>query len=801
MFLIFTDGFLKDILVLLLATVLIGSAISGALATAADAYFGDALNGLMGYSGEYDLILHVQKELKDAAAAELQKYLDARFSGGSFKEGPTIAGKSNFFISLPEKAKTRVVMEKLGAYFQDIPGNSGHTIILEPRITLRGAEGEVGDFLIREVEKLPGVEFAFRRGSSVDVVLKSADLTGRVMGQIKDFLAEYRLVEIRLPLDGEGDRPIAADMKTAFRNKDIVMSFWDSGGNDELSSFVKTLGQMRRFLAHYGTKVYIKPVAGYDLDLGERIYLQGNQGIVVELMEYRDGEYEGLVIRGDVDEVVSPVKAHKLEPGGGSGEVVGTARMANPREQLTYSLGESIRLLEELNTMVQGARDATHTMEEVMARYDENIAQLEETREALKMANKEVVSAISGISQVDLKGMSGLLWSASKGIQAILDDLDKIWGLEGQGVPDAVATKLEELLRENSHDPNSPYYQRLLLLKKNIQTLGKSKDGGSIYQVVAPIHGPLLELKINLESLALQLGGLTSLTAEGLKTKAALDSLIMVTDGIMLQMKTLDVEGVRQGLERVSGELESLASIDVSAIISEMERVRGSLPQISDEEITTSIKLLDSYMDGQVISGERMLILTHGSMTKKDAESALKSTMPGGFRWSVLVREPAVVEPDIRSSIHSVLGQVRSLVAALIGITFTVFALSVDHCQLMVVMNQVGSRSSTKGRIKIFVYGGAVGAYLLTSIFFLTGARIPLLDIGHVLVLGLFIGIISAALAERLSPVDAEEVMAGEALGLSYYDILKEIVIPAGRPGILYYLNKGRLVFKIRGGE
>jgi ABC-type arginine transport system permease subunit len=51
------------------------------------------------------------------------------------------------------------------------------------------------------------------------------------------------------------------------------------------------------------------------------------------------------------------------------------------------------------------------------------------------------------------------------------------------------------------------------------------------------------------------------------------------------------------------------------------------------------------------------------------------------------------------------------------------------------------------------------------------------------------------ALARRISPVDAEEWVAGVALGLNPAQVMREIVVPANRPGLLLFLNRARQVF------
>ncbi|HBG15827.1 MAG TPA: amino acid ABC transporter permease, partial [Firmicutes bacterium] len=40
------------------------------------------------------------------------------------------------------------------------------------------------------------------------------------------------------------------------------------------------------------------------------------------------------------------------------------------------------------------------------------------------------------------------------------------------------------------------------------------------------------------------------------------------------------------------------------------------------------------------------------------------------------------------------------------------------------------------------------------------------------------------------------EVVAGYALGFSFTTVMREIIIPAGRPGIMQMLNRRKMVMK-----
>jgi len=58
------------------------------------------------------------------------------------------------------------------------------------------------------------------------------------------------------------------------------------------------------------------------------------------------------------------------------------------------------------------------------------------------------------------------------------------------------------------------------------------------------------------------------------------------------------------------------------------------------------------------------------------------------------------------------------------------------------------------------------------------------------------LGLVTALLADRLSPVRVEEIVAGQSLGLTNGQIMREIVVPAGRPGLLSLVNRWRREFR-----
>ena len=53
-----------------------------------------------------------------------------------------------------------------------------------------------------------------------------------------------------------------------------------------------------------------------------------------------------------------------------------------------------------------------------------------------------------------------------------------------------------------------------------------------------------------------------------------------------------------------------------------------------------------------------------------------------------------------------------------------------------------------------------------------------------------------SSLAIKINPISKDEVFAGLSLGFPFKTIMREIVIPAGRPGMLQILNRWKMVMK-----
>lgn len=79
---IFKNSIERDIVALLVVSIIIGSLVASSVSMAANSYFSKTLASLVGDYGEYDLVIQVREEMKDDTAAEVNKIVNDVFPGG-----------------------------------------------------------------------------------------------------------------------------------------------------------------------------------------------------------------------------------------------------------------------------------------------------------------------------------------------------------------------------------------------------------------------------------------------------------------------------------------------------------------------------------------------------------------------------------------------------------------------------------------------------------------------------------------------------------------------------------------------
>ncbi len=771
------DSFKRDILVLLVVSVLIGAAVAGAVSYGADTYLSKTLASLVGEYGEYDLVIQVREEKQADAALQIQNIIDDTLQGAQMKEGPTITGKTNFFIALPEQYKTKQLYEDLGRVFGSLPGGASAGVMTEPSLKIRGVPDGAKNMLIERIMQMNGVSFAFRDGSSVSVIMTGLEKTAAVNEQIKTILNEYQVVEIGFPVGSEPANPIrtgediARDIQAQF-NVEYAQNVSVDGQNDDMTAMTSTMMELKQFLEAYASQVTVTPAEGAVLRVGDLMVFQGaadgapvaggslEQGnVLVEITTiHSDGTAEGRITKGDAS-LFTAKQGYKLS-NNIVGSYLGTADYRNPRQQLSSALTETVKLTGQIPGLARESQTMSSIALKTLDSYGSSLGAIEATLNNMQSAGTSILDATSGLADIDTSVLQGQLESSARAMGSLANTLQVV-------------------------------------------KLVSPEAGNAIDNVSGTQQG--------LESLRAGLSSLDNVAADARQAKTMIDQVVDNGSDTLTALRSFDIAEARTSLVSASEQLATLQQLDVPLIGAQLEYLAAAVPDLKDEDINSSVMILDKFIAGQVIPGQRIQLLTTSTISA-DAIAPIVYNQVGHNNLSIYSSSLGFIEPNTRSEVYQLLNEVQAILAGMAAIIVTILFLVLDHTAVMSVIrrrrlavkanSKVGGWRGLLARIAVTFtaterqYGMAVGAVLLTAMFVVSGGGIPYLPWLGVPLLGALLGLIVANYADKISPVSGEEVLAGESLGLSLDEIMREIVIPGGRPGLLQKLNNRKVKFK-----
>jgi hypothetical protein len=262
------SGFGRDLVVVLLVTVVVGSLVASGLSIAADKYFTASVNHLVGDYGEYDLIVHVREENQEAFQKTFNAMLEKRIPGARVKRGPNVTGKANFFLAVSDRDKSRKTFESLGKWMSDLPGYAGQTFITEPSVVVSNVHVGVREILADELGALEGVRFVFRDGANLVAMVDNPERAEAVYKTAQELASHHAILEVRFPIEYRptGFEQAAMDVEKALQGmwgREAVRDVSVADQSDEMDSFIIALREMKRFLLGYATQVEVR-LAGDD---------------------------------------------------------------------------------------------------------------------------------------------------------------------------------------------------------------------------------------------------------------------------------------------------------------------------------------------------------------------------------------------------------------------------------------------------------------------------------------------------------------------------------------------------------
>ena len=832
------DNFARDLLVLLLVGVIVASLFSMGLAVTTDKYFAQAVTGVIGDYGQYDLVFSVRSELYAEAQRQLQRIVADRFPGSRLHAGLAIAGKSTIFLSLATPYRTREVFESLAYFFGNLPGSAGFSIISEPRIVLSAVPGGAQELLRKEFGRISGVSFVFLDGDNLNLLLKSPGDLDRVRTTVKRVLARYQLLEVRFPVGSPVSDVgmLGRQLEQAVQRVPGVSLAKDvtRGGSTSDSQYMAAaLSELRRFMVAYAARVTVQPVGQARLQPGDRLILQGrasrlpvpgqaknDQYVEVKLDQVNNGAGEGLIVQGDAS-YIKNTSAFRLLPGEKVGEYVGTISVTDERAALSGALDESVKLLENVQTVAADPAwgDAAGSLQS----YQGILAQITSVQRMLTAVRDGVGVATAAQTRDRLRQAANQIQGISGDLEYLAGTMARVKLVEGRvaAVLDRVNV-FQSLLRTQAgqglDQGANGLGQKLIAADQGITAVGenlrqKARQVDDFINRFNPFVQVLLGWGDRARVLARQLDFFGSALEPGSKGRQTFDSLLAATDSTLKKLQGFNALSLMGEMSQAKERLSSMGQLDLGGIIQQMLYVRNSLPKLLDEEIGRSVGMIDQYLGGDAIPGEKLQILTNAGVDTAAVTGAIRRA--AGHGQTTVLRLPVgSLELDYRGEIFRVLGEVRMTITALVLLGLFLLEFLLDQTVIVAMLRRQAEAMSRRvigprprlARFTAFVlnparlYAVGFGTLWLWLCTTLTGARLPLLGTWGAAILGGLLGLLLGHFAELINPIDGDEVMAAESLGLPFVLIMREIVIPAGRPGLLQILNRRRLIMRGGGG-
>lgn len=806
MFQLLRRGFALDLALFLLSAVVVGAAVAGGLAAAIDAAFGDAVGHLLGQAGQYDVIVHLREESADGSLPVLKELVRRRWPDAEIHVGVRVAGNANVFVGLPPSARRADVFESLPSLFSQVTGYNGHTWLVEPSLTVSGVRAGALEVLKPQLQALEGVRFAFRHGSNVTVVLEDASYAQAVGAAIQELLERYKVVEIHLPEEARaasspGDLWKALPESRRQRWVDLTAV---SDGSNDLQAMVEQIGGVLEFLA---SRVYASPEA--DLQPGDRIILRGSSPtipepglfvedvkaagfVVVEISGFEQGRPVGRIVQGDASELVpmgsgryaemgyrwEPVAGQPEAEGAGTagrvGASVGTVSVESPRYALQEALQQAGTVVEQVARVTLEVEQAAGVTVDTLSRWLQTALNVSNTQQQVN----QVQSLLNGDSQgVDRQALISLLIS-------LLVQSNGLGGLNPGAAP-----------AQNGSPAGSP------------PAVSSSSPPAAAFG--APLAGAA-------GAAAAEGAGGASRVGAGGASPGGLAS-------------------VQQQLERLKQQVEQLGTAALQDLTASTARAREALPELRDDVLSEKLVWLDSYRRRRPGWNRALELLVPADENLEALERQVEAV--AGVSPLITTFEAGLLNPNPRALLFQVLGQVRQTLAGVIAVGLVALILWADGSTLLHGAEQLarlphrrmaddrlvddfpaaepsdglhtrarrrrGWRSAARrcrgdgvARWPSVLWGSLWGSALLAGIFFLSGARVPGLMWYHVVTAGAFMGAVTGWWARRLAPINTDEVVAGVALGLSPDVVMREIIIPEGRPGFLMMINRWRMRMK-----
>ncbi|SJZ47464.1 hypothetical protein [Selenihalanaerobacter shriftii] len=813
--------FRKDLLIWLIVVLLIGSSLAAGIGYLADKYFGDTVDGILGDYGKYDFLLTISQEMNDSTYRKVKKKVAKELPGSELKKGITVAGKANYFLQIDDEFRNREVFSRIEDEYEQIVGLENVSLITEPKLSIQGMVGNVNQILIKKFSAIPEVDFVLSVSSGLEVIFKSTTDLNSAKSEIEEILDEYEVLQLRFPIEEDSEKiakmsnDLRNQLKDEFSSSDI--KGLGAGQRANLDDLVKTMNQMKSFLLKYATIVQVEIPDDLQIDKGNNLVIAGqgketldigekatSKSIKLTPLEIKEGVLKTLITQGDGSQITREY-VYLLDNSGKITKKVGKVEVKRPRFLLKKAADETEEVVPKLSGILTNAEQINQKLLTWLNSYQDGLDKVGNLKSDLtKQKNK----------------LNDFALNNQKDIKEFLDIVSKITDITTS--LEASLTRLDSLQEELLHmDSNFRTFERnlekqvtllslagadnkrLIELRKSIHQL-RQQVTSQTDTIVGKInqYNPLLNKLRNwnnkLESFkkVLQAGANSKISSK------EINELFKVVSGnigdTVKGLNNINQSQLEEKLLNLREGLLKLDKLNFGLISEQLRYLQTTLPNLKDEEITGTIQLLNKYLAGQVVPGDAAYFLINNKIDK----SRLKKVVNNYFtRLPVnqVFTKVGIIKPNVRGELYRILGEVRETLTALIALIFTGLVLFVDQTLVMVTIQKMKSqedRRFVRFLKSSYLYGMLLGGLLLSSIFYISKAKLPYLGVGSIFIVGAVLGVLAAKKATAINPIDESEILAGEALGLEYTEIMHEIAIPNGRPGFLTLLNRRQMIFK-----
>ncbi len=769
-------GLYKDVVILLVVSITLGAAFSVIGGAAVHKYFGNTVVNLIGDYGEHDLVLTINEGMQKQVEERLDELFAGDFNGAFYKESISIAGKTNIFVSLGAN-KT---LQGYTAFLKELhgfPGLSAYNIMSEPRLSVRGIPLEAVPVIEDALAGREGIDFIMYTSRSLEIFLEDPAYLPALSTEVETLIDRYKILYLPVPASYDLAPWEMADFLQERLAADLDLSLTNVTGTQKANGSLEEdkLAQLEDLLAAYVPYIYLK---GVNIAAGSSLYLTAGEGEsagsalpgeTLPLLVYRADEKgtKALLLDGDIDSLPG-LEVYAAGAGNTLGDYLGRGELRSPQIQLDQGQADIALLLPRLGGII-GQMEALQEQLALITEQGEVLTRLSRDFDKLQLPG--------GGNQLEL--MDSLL--------AVLDRWEDFW-LDLDILKDASGRwqdrlkSLEKLLaaRRLFLAPHSPLAERLTGLEEDILHLQSLLNDAE-------------------DALAVRMGGLDKVR----RWREQLAGLeVLLQTGQEVDWPDYQwIEGAGDQFLAGDGHLATLEG-DLLAVMDLLESLAdfGQLPFLTTgaDQVTEALLALQDLKMAQMPDGSEVMLMVPAEIdTGRVSRHVIDIIGPGAPRPQF--RELGIFRPDIRGELFRVIGEVRLTLTALLAVGISLILLLLDHTVIMSLMQVFRRRRVIPFWLRPLAYEGFygfwAGAFTLWGTITLAGGEIPYLDGRALFLIGGVLGLLVSALAQKLNPISISEFTAGEAMGMDLPDIVREIVLPAARPGVLSLLNRCNQLF------